>query len=243
MHYIQYEELCRLFIADKFKLLIEEVQSVRIQNPQRPGLRKFHHQIDLYWEDGNEVALYINIADTKWRGSGKVDQGDILKLQKVREKVPANKAIMITNSDFTNGAIGAADDEFVGLHIVRPNFDVAILDPDLKDRKVIQTQLRELATNDKPIYDYKIIRRALDSDTSGTEHTSVPSKTVTHTKEIKQTPVNRMAQTPSHRRQTPNIQKVTGGQGASQTGKQGGSGSPKGPGPARGGGGTSKRSR
>ena len=250
MHYIQYEELCRLFIADKYELSIEEVRSVRIQNPQRPGLRKFHHQIDLYWEDGNEVALYLNIADAKWRGSDKVCQEDMLKLQKVREKVAAQKAIMITNTDFTDGAKGAAEDEGNGLHIVRPDFDLAILDPDLTDRKAIQIQLNELKNSGKPVYDYKIIRRALDSETVGTFHTSVPEKINIHTKDINQTPVDQMVRPSLPQGETTRIQKVTGGQGSSQTGRQGGPPSgrqdgsgPKGSESPRGGGGPSNRRR
>ena len=249
MHYIQYEELCRLFIADKFEISIEEIKSIRIPNPRRPNLPEYEHQIDLYWEDGNEVALYLNIANAKWRSSGNVSEGEILLLQKVKEKVGAHKSMMITSVGFDKGAKAAAEDEGVALHVVRPDFDLAILDSDLKDRKVIQTQLQELATNGKEIYSHEIIHRAFDFGTDGTTQTSVPDKTGTHTKEMKQAPENRMAEPPSHRRASTGSQKVQSGQGGSQTGRQGGppsgrqggSGPPKGP--AKGGGGTSNRSR
>ncbi len=101
------------------------------------------------------------------------------------------------------------------------------------------------------------MHKAFDFGTVDTAQTSVPDKTGTHTKEMKQAPVNRMVETTSNRGTPPSIQKVqtrqggsqTGGQGSSPSGRQGGppsgrqggSGPPKGP--AKGGGGTSNRSR
>ena len=252
MHYIQYEELCRLFIADKFETSIEEVKSVRIPSPTHPDFLKNENQIDLYWESGNEVTRSLNIADAKWRRSDNVSKMMAGYLQFIKNDISnINKAILITNTDFDDGVIGIADKYGMGLYIVRPDFDRAIFEPDLKDRKIIQNQLQELVDNGKPVYDCKIVRRALDSGTNGTAQASASNKTVSHTKDIKHTPMNRMQRTPSHRRQTISTQKVTGGQGGSGTGRQGGppsgrqggSGPPKGTGTTRGGGGTSNRSR
>ena len=69
------------------------------------------HQIDLYWETEDAISLHLHIANAKWRGSDKVDQPDVLLLQKVKEKVAAHKAVMITNSEYTKGAIAAAMDD------------------------------------------------------------------------------------------------------------------------------------
>ena len=110
----QYEELCRYFIAEKANLPIEAVKSVTIPNPQRPGLPVYKHQIDLYWETGDNIALYLNIANAKWRGSEKVEQGEVMLLQQVCQKVSAHKAFMITNVGFTAGAVAAAKDEGEG---------------------------------------------------------------------------------------------------------------------------------
>ncbi len=242
MNSIQYEELCRLFIADKFELSIEEVQSIRIPNPKRADLPEYSHQIDLYWEDGNEVVLYLNIANAKWRTSDKVDQPEVLLLQKVREKVAANKAVMITNTGFTKGAEAAAKDDGIALDIVCPSSDLAILDIDLKDRKVIQTQLQELSANGKEVYTYQVIHRAVDSGTDGTKQTSAPGKTVSHSKEIKQAPINRMAQPTSHQKAPSGSQKAQGGQGGPRTAGRGGA-VQKGTGTPRGGGGGSNRGR
>jgi len=97
----QFEELCRVFLADKVALSVADILSGDIPNPKRPGLPEYKHQIDLYWETGNEIALYLNIANAKWRGSQKVDQSDVLLLQQVKQKVGAHKAVMITNSEYT----------------------------------------------------------------------------------------------------------------------------------------------
>jgi Restriction endonuclease len=147
----QYEELCRRFLADKLGIDVDKVLSVDIPNPRRPGLPEYKHQIDLYWETGNEVTLYLNIANAKWRGSDKVDQPEVLLLQKVKEKVGAHKSVMITNTDFTAGARAVAQDEGVALHIVRPSFDFAALDK--KNSTTIQAQICLLSTSASiPIY-------------------------------------------------------------------------------------------
>jgi hypothetical protein len=97
----QYEELCRYFLADKLGVDVNTIQSVEIENPRRPGLPKYKHQIDLYWETGDEVSLYLNITNAKWRGSDKVDQPEVMLLQQVKQSVGAHKAVMIANSGFT----------------------------------------------------------------------------------------------------------------------------------------------
>ncbi len=108
MHYIQYEELCRLYIANIFEISIEEVKSVRIPSPTHPGLVKYKNQIDLYWILENEFYQYVNIADAKWRKeSDAVPIGRARELQFVRNDINnANKAILITNTGFDDGVKG-----------------------------------------------------------------------------------------------------------------------------------------
>ena len=120
MNSIQYEELCRFFLADKLGISIEKIQSVRIPNPKRPDLPGYNHQIDLYWEDGNELTQYLNIANAKWRSSSKVDQSEVLLLQQVKDDLAAHKAMMITNIGFTEGAKAVAKNKEIALHIVSP---------------------------------------------------------------------------------------------------------------------------
>ncbi len=62
----QYEELCRRHIAEAFGIPLDRVQSKHIPNPQRPGGAGFQHQIDLWWETGNESIQYLHIANAKW---------------------------------------------------------------------------------------------------------------------------------------------------------------------------------
>ncbi len=165
----QYEELCRYFIATKTGLTPEQVKSVTIQNPKREDLPAYKHQIDLYWETGDEIALYLNIANAKWRGEDKVNQPDVMLLQQVRQKVSAHKAFMITNVGFTAGAIAVAKDEGIALHIVNPTFNVS--DLPTNDRDLIQTRLHAIASEStQPIFSHRIEHRGL-------EFTSKPSQT------------------------------------------------------------------
>jgi hypothetical protein len=157
----QYEELCRIFLAEKLGMNVEQVQSIHIPNPARPGLPKYKHQIDLYWETESELSKYLHVANAKWRGSDKVDQSDVLLLQKVKEKVAAHKALMITTQGYTAGAVAAAKDEGIALHIVRPNFDFGILP--IQDRSAIQAKLLEVAsTSNHPVFQHEVIHKAFD---------------------------------------------------------------------------------
>lgn len=152
-----YEELCRQFVAREFGVPLESVTSPKIPNPQRPDMPKYAHQIDLYWEVSNKVALYLHIANAKWRGSDNVKEGEVLLLQKVREKVAAHKALMITSHGFDPGAIAAAMDDGIGLHVVRPSFDYASFPT--RDRVAMQTALAQVSGD---LYTHAIVNRGLD---------------------------------------------------------------------------------
>jgi hypothetical protein len=161
MHSDQYEELCRLFIAEKVGLNVDEVRSSTIPNAQRPDLPEYAHQIDLYWETGDEIAQYLNIANAKWRGSDKVDQPDVMLLAKVREKVVAHKAFMITSVGFTSGAVAAARDEGIALHVVTPAIDSSSLPRG--SRSAIREALQQIENcGSQPLYVHRIECRGLD---------------------------------------------------------------------------------
>jgi uncharacterized membrane protein YgcG len=174
----QYEELCRHFIAQEVRLRAEDVKSVSIPNAKRPGLPEYKHQIDLYWENADAIAAYLNIANAKWRGTAKVDQGEVLLLQVVRQKVAAHKAFVITNVGFTAGAIAAAKDDGIALHIVGPNFDVSGLPRG--DRVAIQGALRDMASQtSEPLYMHHVELRGLGFDGEATTADSTPRFAVT----------------------------------------------------------------
>lgn len=161
MNSIQYEELCRYFLAECLGVEVDDIQSVRIPNPQRPGLPEYKHQIDLYWESEDDLALYLNIANAKWRSTDKVEQGEVLLLNQVKQDTGAHKAFMLTSTAFTSGAEAAAKDKGIGLHIVRPT--VADHSLPQKDRVGIQQAFAdaESATHEA-IYLHDIIHKAHD---------------------------------------------------------------------------------
>ena len=157
----QYEELCRYFLAKKLGMSVEQVQSIQIPNPTRPELPVYKHQIDLYWETESELGKYLHIANAKWRGNDKVDQPEVLLLQQVKQKVAAHKALILTTQGYTAGALAAAKDEGIALHIVKPNFDFSILP--IQDRSTIQAKLLEVASNsNQPVSQHEIIHKAFD---------------------------------------------------------------------------------
>ncbi|MEI2607312.1 MAG: restriction endonuclease [Candidatus Promineifilaceae bacterium] len=160
----QYEELCRFVIADRLKIDINQIRSATLSSPVFPGLQAYDHQIDLYWETDNELVQYLNIANAKWRRTTKVEQGEVLLLQQVKEEVQAHKAMMITSTEFTAGAKSVAEAKGIALLIVRPNFDYKGFP--IQDRVAMQTRFQhqqQLTTHDaKPMYTYEIVYRALD---------------------------------------------------------------------------------
>jgi hypothetical protein len=143
---IQYEELCRFYVSRMLGVDIHSIHSARIPNPLRPDLPPYGHQIDLYWETEDAISRYLSIANAKWRGTSKVDQPDVLLLQQVRQKVAAHKALVLTNTGFTRGAIAAARDDGIGLHLVIPSFDSSLLPG--RSPTTIQRTLAEIASRD-----------------------------------------------------------------------------------------------
>jgi hypothetical protein len=154
---VQYEELCRFFVADLENVPLEDIQSIELLNPQRLGAPEYVHQIDLYWETVTPLSRYVNIAYAKWRRpADRVDKEQVLLLQVIRAKVGAHKAIMLTNTGFTRGAIAAAVDDGIGLHIVEPRLAAAVADG---DRPTIRASLREQArrSRSRPIYLHQVV--------------------------------------------------------------------------------------
>lgn len=169
----QYEELCRRFIAEKEDLPLERIRTVRISNPTRGRLPAYDHEIDLCWEIESDIATYLNIANAKWRASGKIHQGDVELLQQVRQKVAAHKAFLITNTAFTAGAVAVAKDEGIALHVVRP--DVEVADLPKKDRAAIQVRLAEIkAHTARSLWTHHVEHKGLgfDRDTARLDPTS-----------------------------------------------------------------------
>ena len=100
MNGTQYEEFCRLFLANELRISIDKIRSDMIPNTTRPGSSQYSQQIDFWWQDGNNLIEHVNIADAKWRSSNKVEKGDVEKLLQAKEGIAAHKAMMITNRHY-----------------------------------------------------------------------------------------------------------------------------------------------
>jgi hypothetical protein len=164
----QYEEFCRLYLAEQLGVGVDTIRSGHIENPRRTHLPEFDHQIDLYWETEDDIVLYLNIANAKWRGDRKVEQGEVLLLQQVKTGIDAHKAVMLTSTGFTDGAMAAAIHHRIALHLVLPNFDYSGLDT--KDAGLIRSGIREAASKQtEPLYKNEIVHKAFDLATLTTK--------------------------------------------------------------------------
>jgi len=161
MNAAQYEELCRYFVAQTLGINPNRVESTRVLQPTRLGLLKYYHQIDLEWETDDDLGHYLNIANAKWRRSRKVDQRDVLLLDKVKEQRDAHKAFLFTNIGFTEGAQAGAKSEGIALYVVAPGFEASALP--MRGRSAIQATLQQLASQSaEPIFRYDPVYRAYD---------------------------------------------------------------------------------
>jgi hypothetical protein len=125
----QYRELCRLFIADQFNVYLGHIRPGEVANPVRSGRTRYWHRVDLQWVSENALSRYVHVAHACWRDTAPLGLAAVLGLQKVREKLAAHKAVLITNTCFTPRAVAAAEDDGIALFLVRPLFDYGKLTP------------------------------------------------------------------------------------------------------------------
>src|SRR5947209_11276192 len=123
----QYEALCRFFVARELDIDVDLVKSARMPNPTRRNFFPYSHQIDLYWETWDLLTAHLNIANAKWRQKGVVGVAHVLLLRQVQLKVGAHKAVLICNRGFSARARDAAEDDGIGLLVVRPTFRPRVL--------------------------------------------------------------------------------------------------------------------
>jgi hypothetical protein len=205
----QYEELCRFFLSQVLGIDLSQIKSGNISNPTVPDSLKYKHQIDLYWETRDEIALYFNIANAKWRSTDKVDQGEVLLLQKVRDDIHAHKAIMITNTNFTRGARAVAENQGIALHIVCPTFDYVGLHT--SDRAHMQNYISQAEMQSaKPIYSHQVVYRAFDVPSS-TQNTA--ERTPYENRMLQRVPkTKRVSPSPASKKSSPQtIQRIIPG--------------------------------
>ena len=89
-----------------------------------------------------------------------MEQGEVMLLQQVRQKVSAHKAFMITNVGFTAGAAAAAKDEGIALHIVTPEFETSVLPRG--DRVSTLKEIQRIgATSSGQVFSHRVEHRGL----------------------------------------------------------------------------------
>jgi len=156
-----YEALCCHFVAETLNFPVSEIQSTKIKSPTRADVIGFKNQIDLYWETTDQISRYLNIGNAKWRGTRKIEQGDIMLLNQVKEDINAHKGFLFTNVGFTSGAIEVARKYGIAIHIVKPNFDYSSISGN--DFLQILEQIQALASDSQlPIYEHIEVYKAYD---------------------------------------------------------------------------------
>ena len=155
----QYEELCRYFVAHQLQMDVGLVRTGNFVHPTRAEMHDCRHQIDLYWEVWNFLTPYLIIANAKWRAKGCIGHASVLLLRQVQRSLGAHKAVLMTNSRFSGAAQKAAEEEGIGLLIVRPTFAAAAL-PAL-GRGRIQAAIQEAARGNPCLYAYEPVLKGL----------------------------------------------------------------------------------
>ncbi|MEQ1507018.1 MAG: restriction endonuclease [Myxococcota bacterium] len=111
----------RVALAAALDIPIERIVSVRLPGVAFAGQLTPEHQIDLYIVDETAVSRLDTIIECRWRGpETKVDQNDVQGVVGVRNSCRATKALIVTNTAFTEGAVRLASAERVGLTVIRP---------------------------------------------------------------------------------------------------------------------------
>jgi hypothetical protein len=157
-----YEQLCRRFVSDSYKVPLAEIESKTIPNARRPGLPEFGHQIDLRWEMASEFSKVVFIAEVKWRASSKIDKPEVSALAKTCQDVGAQKAAFITSVGFTSGAVAAAQHEGISLHVVRPSSDVVAIPKGTPDEMQAALAAVAAAKPGEALYTFQVVHRAAD---------------------------------------------------------------------------------
>ncbi len=165
MNAMQYEELCRQFLSEKLGVAKHKIESRRMPAPARPGEKARVRQVDLCWETETELGSYLTIADAKYRGQFKIDQDAVVSLQKVKEDVGAQKAMIITSTEFTEGAVETAKHFGIALHILRPAAEFKGLHR--SDRRRMQQHLAKLAkASPAPPYQHSVVCKTFERASS-----------------------------------------------------------------------------
>jgi len=152
---LQYRALCRVFIAERFNVCYSHLHTLKIANPVRHGRAPYRHLVDLHWVTENAVCRYVHIAHTRWRDAAPLDLAAVLRLQQVRQKLAAHKALLITNTCFSARAVAAALDDGIALFLVRPAFDHHQLTA--RGPYDAVAQMQRLVSRKAPLYTYQSV--------------------------------------------------------------------------------------
>ena len=117
----QFESLCRHVLSREYGIRIASIQTGHLRGPSGAT----QHQIDLYWRSSDGICEFLCFANAKFK-KNKVELRDMMTLLGVQREIRAHKAMLITNTGFTEACQAMARENGVALLIVRPAADLDV---------------------------------------------------------------------------------------------------------------------
>jgi hypothetical protein len=157
----QYEQFVRAVLAKKLAVSPDDLRSGRIPGTTLPSGTPVQHQVDLLLTERGPIADYVTVIECKYRSSAPVDQEEVAKLAYVKGSMKASKAILVTNTEFTRGAVAVADAEKIALLVIRPNIDedaLLAVSPSVDTGALFQA-MDQLLSAGKKSCDVVVVRR------------------------------------------------------------------------------------
>jgi hypothetical protein len=156
----QYEALCRHALSCEYGVLISNIKTGYLEGATKTD-QKVRHQIDLYWTVCDGVCNFLCIANAKYR-KNKVSQTEIMTLLGVQRDIHAHKAMMITNTGYSHGALVHAGEKGIALLIVRPSPDFNFSHLPEKPAPAIASELERFSKHGGPLFNLDIIHRGFE---------------------------------------------------------------------------------
>jgi hypothetical protein len=169
---LQYEALCRHALSCEYRVLIDNIKTGYLEGATKTD-QKTRHQIDLYWTVCDGVCNFLCIANAKFRKT-KVKLGDIMTLLGVQRDIHAHKAMMITNTGYSDSALVHARDKGIALLIVRPSPDFNFSQLPERPAPAIAGELERFSRRGDRLFELDIIHRGFELRRSSPQAPAAP---------------------------------------------------------------------
>jgi hypothetical protein len=149
----QYEAFCRHVLSREYRVPLRDIKTGYLESPS-----KTRHQIDLYWTRHDGVCNFLCFANAKFLKDN-IHLTEVVTLLGVQRDIRAHKAMLITNTGYSQNAVCLAQENGIALLIVRPalDFDVTLLPKSAAP--VVAQALEKIAAGLPCVYHLNIVHR------------------------------------------------------------------------------------